>query len=70
MVLFYDCPPHCIITVVETSEPSNLSSGSGSNLKKATLENGIVINVPNYLPNHQKIKIDIRDLSFIERVNN
>jgi elongation factor P len=68
-VLFYECPPHCIIKIIETSSPSNLSGTSGTKNKPAVLENGITMNVPNYLTNHQKIKIDIRDLSYIERVN-
>lgn len=68
-VLFYECPPHCIITVQETSAPSNLSGTSGTKNKPAILENGVQINVPNYLNNNQKIKIDIRDLTYIERIN-
>lgn len=68
--LFYELPPHCTIKIIETSSPGNISPNSGRSSKPAVLQNGVTINVPNYISNDQLIKIDLRDLSYIERVNN
>jgi len=68
--LYYECPPHCNIKIIETAAPGNISPNSGRSSKPAVLENGISINVPNYIGNEQMIKIDLRDMSYIERINN
>jgi elongation factor P len=65
--LYYECPPHCILKVIETSSPGNISPNSGRSTKPATLENGVIIQVPNYLASDEKIKIDLRDMTYIER---
>ena len=68
-ILFYECPAHCVIQVKETSSPGNISSNSGRHNKPAILENNINIHVPNYITSGQKIKIDIRTLEYLEKVN-
>jgi elongation factor P len=66
--LYYECPPHCVLEVVETSSPGNISPNSGRSTKPAVLENGVTINVPNYLASGEKIKIDLRAMEYLERV--
>jgi elongation factor P len=67
-LIYYDPPFHCIITIKETAEAGNVSPNSGRSSKQAILENGVIVHVPNYISSGQKIKIDLRDLSYIEKV--
>jgi elongation factor P len=55
------------LAITETSPPLKGATASGS-LKPATLENGLAIRVPEYMQAGDRVRIDTRDGSFIERV--
>ena len=67
-LIYYESPFHCVITIKEAPEAGNVSPNSGRSSKQAVLENDVIINVPSYLSAGQKIKLDLRDLSYIEKV--
>jgi len=56
------------ITYTEPGEKGNTASTSA--LKPAELETGAKINVPLFINNGEKIKVDTRDRSYSERVKN
>ncbi|MGD8396921.1 MAG: elongation factor P [Candidatus Eiseniibacteriota bacterium] len=53
--------------ITETAPPLKGATASGS-LKPATLSNGMVVRVPEYMESGGRVRIDTRDGSFIERV--
>ena len=60
-------PNHVDLEVKETP-PAIKTGGSGSQTKPATLETGLVVQVPNYLEPGEKIRVDTRDARFVQRV--
>lgn len=55
------------LAVVET-EPSIKGATAQAQLKPATTETGLIVQVPSYLSAGEKIRVDTRDGHFIERV--
>ena len=62
-----DLPMTVVMTAVET-EPTIKGATAQAQLKPATTETGLVVQVPSYLSAGEKIKVDTRDGHFIERV--
>jgi elongation factor P len=74
-VLFYnekpitvDVPTFVELKIVDTQPGIRGDTVSGGG-KPATLETGAVVNVPMHLNEGDKIKVDTRDNSYIEKVN-
>lgn len=55
------------LTVTET-DPAIKGATATAQLKPATLETGLVIQVPPYLASGELIRVDTRDAHFVERV--
>jgi elongation factor P len=66
-VLTVELPVTVELEVVETA-PSVKGATAQAQLKPATLETGLVIQVPPYLTAGERIKVDTRDGRFVERV--
>jgi elongation factor P len=66
-VIGVDIPTHVELEVVDTppSEKGNTSSGG---TKPATLETGAVVNVPFFVSNGDKIRVDTRNNEYLDRV--
>jgi elongation factor P len=60
-------PPHVALTVTYT-EPGVRGDTATSATKPATLETGVVINVPLFVNQDEKIKVDTRTGEYVERV--
>ena len=56
------------LTIVETQPGLRGDTVSGGG-KPAKLETGAVVNVPLHLNEGDKIKVDTRDNSYVEKVN-
>jgi len=74
-VLFYndrpitvEVPTFVVLTIVETQPGLRGDTVSGGS-KPAKLETGAVVNIPLHLNEGDKIKVDTRDNSYVERVN-
>jgi len=74
-VLFYkgkpitvEVPNFVVLTITETQPGIRGDTVSGGG-KPATLETGAVVQVPMHLNEGDKIKIDTRDNSYLEKVN-
>lgn len=63
-------PPNFAELEVTYAEEGLKGDTSGTALKKVTLETGGEINVPIFIKQGDKVKIDLRDLTYVERVNN
>ncbi|MBN2342555.1 MAG: elongation factor P [Deltaproteobacteria bacterium] len=66
-VVSIELPNTVELEVVETT-PNLKGATAQAQLKPATLETGLVVQVPPYLESGVKIKVDTRDGRFIERV--
>ena len=66
-VLTVDLPQFVVLEVVY-SEPGLRGDTATNTLKQAKVENGSVIMVPLFVNTGDKIKIDTRDRSYVERV--
>jgi elongation factor P len=72
---YYDAQPVGIelpVTVqlaISETEPQLKGATASASYKPATLETGIIVQVPPYLEAGQKIKIDTRDGSFISKAD-
>ena len=62
-------PPNFAILEVTYAEEGLKGDTSGTALKKVTVETGGEINVPIFVKQGDKIKVDLRDISYVERVN-
>lgn len=62
-------PPNFAILEVTYAEEGLKGDTSGTALKKVTLETGGEINVPIFVKQGDVLKVDLRDLSYVERVN-
>ncbi len=60
-------PNHVDLTIKECP-PAIKTGGSGTQTKPATLETGLIVQVPNYLEPDEKIRVDTRDGRFVQRV--
>lgn len=66
-IIGVDIPAHVELEVVDTppSEKGNTSQGG---TKPATLETGAVVNVPFFVANGDKIRVDTRTNEYLDRV--
>jgi elongation factor P len=64
--LFADMPTHVILEVTYT-EPGLKGDTATNTLKPATMENGAIVRVPLFINIGEKIKVDTRDGSYVER---
>ncbi len=60
--------PHVVELEVTYTEPGIRGDTATNTLKPATLETGAEIKVPLFIDNGQKIKVDTRTFSYMERV--
>ena len=65
-IIGVDMPAHVILEVVDTppSEKGNTAQGG---TKPATLETGAVVNVPFFISNGDKIRVDTRTNEYLDR---
>jgi elongation factor P len=61
-------PPTFVELTVTSTEPGFKGDTSGGTTKHATLETGLVINVPLFVEEGEKLKVDTRTNSYVERV--
>ena len=59
--------PVNVTRTITYCEPGIKGDTSGKSLKPATLDTGITVQVPLFIDNEEKIVIDTRDGSFVER---
>jgi len=59
-----DLPNFVVLTVAETDPPQK---GVAGRTKPATMETGAVVQVPVFIDRGEKLKIDTRDRSYVER---
>jgi len=62
-----ELPPFVDLEVVY-SEPGVRGDTATNTLKPATLETGVIVNVPLFVETGEKIRVDTRDFSYSERV--
>lgn len=62
-----ELPNSLVYTVVETG-PEEKGNTVSNVFKDATLDNGLVVKVPMYMKQGEKIKVDTRNGSYVERV--
>ena len=60
-------PPMTVVLEVTKTAPFLKGATAAAGNKPATLETGIVVNVPQFIKEGDKLKIDTRDGSYIER---
>jgi len=63
-----DLPPFVVMEVTYTEPGVRGDTSSSTALKPATLETGITINVPIFVNQGEKIKVDTRTKEYVERV--
>jgi len=66
MVITIELPLTVELMVTETA-PAIKNATATAQTKEATLETGLIIQVPGYLENDEKIKVDTRECRFISR---
>jgi elongation factor P len=66
-IIGVDIPAHVVLEVTDTppSEKGNTAQGG---TKPATLETGAVVNVPFFISNGDKIRVDTRTNEYLDRV--
>ncbi len=65
-ILFAELPPHVVLQVTYT-EPGLKGDTATNATKPATLETGATIRVPLFIEEGEKIRVDTRDGSYVER---
>ena len=66
-VLFTELPDHVVLEVVET-EPGMKGDTATGATKPAKLESGVSLQVPLFINQGDKLRVDTRTSSYIERV--
>ncbi|MDQ4501138.1 elongation factor P [Sinomonas sp. ASV322] len=66
--LYIELPPSVVLEITYT-EPGLQGDRSSAGTKPATLETGYEIQVPLFVENGTKVKVDTRDGSYLGRVN-
>lgn len=61
-------PMHMILSVTETTPGVRGDTAQGGASKPATLETGLVLQVPLFVNEGDLIKVDTRDRSYVERI--
>ena len=59
--------PHIIALRVEQTDPAIKGATAQAQTKPATLETGLVIQVPSYLESGELIQVDTREARFVSR---
>ena len=67
-VLSVELPPHVHLRVTQT-EPGVRGDTATNVLKPATVETGVEIQVPLFINQGEKVKVDTRDGSYLGRAN-
>lgn len=62
-------PPNFVVLQVSYAEEGLKGDTSGTALKRVTVETGGEIQVPIFVKQGDMIKIDLRDITYVERVN-
>ena len=62
-----DLPPKMVFTVVDTMETVSRGNTSGNIMKDATLDTGLVIQVPAFVKTGDKVRVNTEDGSYVER---
>jgi|SRR5581483_5749896 len=65
-VISIDLPNTVVLTVVDTA-PAIKGATAQAQTKPATLETGLVIQVPSYLESGERVQVDTRDARFVAR---
>lgn len=65
--VLYAEPPDQLVLVVEQTDPGYKGDTAQGGSKPATLESGAIINVPLFITQGEKIKVDTRTGSYMER---
>ncbi|MDR0427352.1 MAG: elongation factor P [Dysgonamonadaceae bacterium] len=65
-ILFADLPVHVVLTVTYT-EPGIKGDTATNATKSATVETGATVRVPLFINEGEKIRVDTRDGSYVER---
>ena len=60
--------PQFVVMEVTYTEPGLKGDTATNTLKQATVESGATVMVPLFVETGEKIKIDTRDNSYVERV--
>ncbi|MFC1557636.1 elongation factor P [candidate division KSB1 bacterium] len=60
-------PPRTLVMEVKETEPGLKGATAAAQLKPATLETGLVVNIPAFIESGTKIKIDTTENKYIER---
>lgn len=66
-IIGVDLPNHVELEVVDTA-PNEKGNTSNSGTKPATLEGGAVVNVPFFIVNGDKVRVDTRTNEYLDRV--
>ena len=64
--MFADLPAHVVLTVTYT-EPGIKGDTATNATKPATVETGATVRVPLFINEGEKIRVDTRDGSYVER---
>ena len=65
-VISVDLPQTVVLRVVDTAPPLKGATAQAQT-KPATLETGLVIQVPSYLDSDETVVVDTRDARFVSR---
>lgn len=65
--VLYAEPPDQLVLAVEQTDPGYKGDTAQGGTKPATLESGAIINVPLFITQGEKIKVDTKTRSYIER---
>ena len=60
-------PPHMNLKVIQT-DPGEKGNTAQGGTKPATLESGVIINVPLFIQENELVRVDTRQKKYIERV--
>ena len=60
-------PTHINMKVIKT-DPGEKGNTAQGGTKPATLESGVIINVPLFIQENELIRVDTRDKKYIERI--
>ncbi|MDR1632260.1 MAG: elongation factor P [Dysgonamonadaceae bacterium] len=65
-ILYAELPTHVVLTIIYT-EPGFKGDTATNASKPATVETGAIVRVPLFINEGEKIKVDTRDGSYVER---
>lgn len=65
-VIGLELPPSVVLTITETA-PAMKAASASARTKPATLETGLVVQVPEYLQQGEKVKVNTAERKFMSR---